>query len=116
MANNQIVPRRPGISRTIFIISIIIAGGVSGVTGYLVNGYLHPAPVGPPLETLNGAGATFPYPFLSAVSTNYSRIHPNIQINYQAIGSGGGKKALTAKTVDFAASDAPLNSAETNAL
>jgi len=107
------IQRKPGISRTIFILGIVIAAGVSGVTGYLVNGYFHPAPPG---ETLNGAGATFPFPFLSAVATNYSRIHSNVQINYQAIGSGGGKKALAAKTVDFAASDAPLSASETNAL
>ena len=102
----SIMPKRPGISRMIFVISLVAVAAVSGVTGYFSYGLLHP---GAPNETLNGAGATFPFPFLSAVSTNYSRIHPNVQINYQAIGSGGGIKALTAKTVDFAASDAPLN-------
>jgi phosphate ABC transporter phosphate-binding protein len=105
--------RRPGISRTIFIIALVVVAAVSGVTGYLVNGILHPPAAG---ETLNGAGATFPYPFLSAVASNYSRIHPNIQVNYQAIGSGGGIKALGAKTVDFAASDAPLSAAQIAAL
>jgi phosphate ABC transporter phosphate-binding protein len=100
----------------IFIIGLVIAVAVSGVSGYLLNGYLHPPPVGPPSETLNGAGATFPFPLLSAISNNYSRIHPNIQINYQPIGSGGGIKALTAKTVDFAASDAPLSAAQTGNL
>jgi phosphate transport system substrate-binding protein len=108
--------RRPGISRTIFIIALVVVAAVSGVTGYLVNGILNPPAVGPPSETLNAAGATFPYPFLSAVASNYSRIHPNIQVNYQAIGSGGGIKALTAKTVDFAASDAPLSAAQIAAL
>jgi len=105
--------RRPGISRTIFIIALVVVAAVSGVTGYLVNGFLHPPADG---ETLNGAGATFPYPFLSAVANNYSRIHPNIQVNYQAIGSGAGIKALGAKTVDFAASDAPLSAAQIAAL
>jgi phosphate transport system substrate-binding protein len=114
--SSEIMQRRPGISRSIFIIALVIVAAVSGVTGYLVNGYLHPAASGPPNETLNAAGATFPFPFLSAVATNYSRIHPNIQINYQAIGSGGGIKALTAKTVDFAASDAPLSAAQIAAL
>lgn len=90
----------------IFVISLVIVAVAGGLTGYFSYGLLHP---GAPNETLNGAGATFPYPFLSAVATNYSRIHSNVQINYQAIGSGGGIKALTAKTVDFAASDAPLN-------
>jgi phosphate transport system substrate-binding protein len=116
MTSTGLIQRKAGISRTIFVIGIIVVAGVSGVTGYLVNGYLHPQPVGPPSETLNGAGATFPFPFISAVATNYSRIHNNIQINYQAIGSGGGKKALTAKTVDFAASDAPLSATETSGL
>jgi phosphate ABC transporter phosphate-binding protein len=101
--------RRPGISRTIFIITLVVVAAVSGVTGYLVNGFFHPPAAG---ETLNGAGATFPYPFLSAVASNYSRIHPNIQVNYQAIGSGAGIKALAAKTVDFGASDAPLSAAQ----
>ncbi len=113
MTSTEIIRRKPGISRVIFIISLIVVAGVSGVTGYLVNGYLHPTPTG---LTLNGAGATFPFPFLSAVSSNYSRVHNNIQINYQAIGSGGGIKALTAKTVDFAASDAPLSAAQTSGL
>jgi phosphate ABC transporter phosphate-binding protein len=111
--SSEIIQRRPGISRTIFIVTLVVVAAVSGVTGYLVNGFLHPSPAG---ETLNGAGATFPYPFLSAVGSNYSRIHPNILINYQAIGSGGGIKALGAKTVDFAASDAPLSPAQTTAL
>ena len=112
-AETGIMPKRPGISRMIFVISLVIVAVASGLTGYFSYAALHP---GPPNETLNGAGATFPYPFLSAVSTNYSRIHPNVQINYQAIGSGGGIKALTAKTVDFAASDAPLSALQTGNL
>ena len=111
--SSEIIQRRPGISRTIFIIALVVVAAVSGVTGYLVNGILHPPAPG---ETLNGAGATFPYPFLSAVGSNYMRIHPNIQINYQVLGSGGGIKALGDKTVDFAASDAPLSPAQTTAL
>ena len=63
---------------------------------------------------LNGAGATFPYPFLSAASINYSRTNPTVQVNYQSIGSGGGVKALITKTVDFAASDRPLTDDQRN--
>ncbi len=61
--------------------------------------------------TLQGAGATFPYPFLNAIITNYStNVKPNVQVNYQSIGSGGGISAYKQhKTVDFAASDAPLS-------
>ena len=106
----SIMPKRPGISRIILVISIVVAAVLGGVTGYLTYGYINPNPAS---QTLTGAGATFPYPFLSAVSSNYTRTHCNIAINYQAIGSGGGIKALTAKTVDFAASDAPLSAAQT---
>jgi phosphate transport system substrate-binding protein len=59
--------------------------------------------------TLNGAGATFPYPLLSTMTVEYHKIKPNIMLNYQSIGSGGGIRQHTDKTVDFAASDAPLN-------
>lgn len=58
---------------------------------------------------LNGAGATFPYPLISKWSSEYNKIRPDIRINYQAIGSGGGIRQLIAGTVDFGASDAPMN-------
>jgi phosphate transport system substrate-binding protein len=60
--------------------------------------------------TLNGAGATFPAPFLNATIQAYTSVKPNVQINYQGVGSGSGISSLTQKTVDFAASDAPLTS------
>jgi phosphate transport system substrate-binding protein len=62
--------------------------------------------------TLNGSGATFPYPLLDAMVKQYQTEKTNVQINYQPIGSGGGISALEAKTVDFAASDAPLGAAD----
>src|SRR5215467_10029466 len=62
--------------------------------------------------TLNGAGATFPFPLLDTWRVAYQKDHPNVNINYQSIGSGGGVKQFTAKTVDFGASDAPLTAAE----
>lgn len=65
---------------------------------------------------LSGAGATFPFPLISAVAGNYSRVNASVRINYQAIGSGAGVSAFTSKTVDFAASDAPLTPAQTSAL
>lgn len=58
--------------------------------------------------TLNAAGATFPYPVYSKWFNEYHKIHPNVTINYQAIGSGGGIRQLHAGTVDFGASDMPL--------
>ncbi|MGI9104119.1 MAG: phosphate ABC transporter substrate-binding protein PstS [Terriglobales bacterium] len=60
-------------------------------------------------QNLNAAGATFPYPIYSKWFTEFHRENPNVQINYQSIGSGGGIAQLTAGTVDFGASDMPLN-------
>ena len=59
--------------------------------------------------TLNGAGATFPYPIYSKWFNEYHNLHSDIQINYQSIGSGGGIRQLQAGTVDFGASDMPVN-------
>ncbi len=62
--------------------------------------------------TINGSGATFPYPLLSVMISQYQKQKTNVQINYQSIGSGGGIAALEGKTVDFAASDAPLGATD----
>src|SRR3954463_5580910 len=61
---------------------------------------------------INGAGATFPFPLYSKWFSTYNKIHPDVQINYQSIGSGGGIKQVTEKTVDFGASDAPMSDEE----
>lgn len=58
--------------------------------------------------TLNGAGATFPYPMYSKWFSEYNKIHSDIRINYQSIGSGGGIRQVLAQTVDFGASDGPM--------
>lgn len=58
---------------------------------------------------INGAGATFPFPIYSKWFSAYNKKHPNVQINYQSIGSGGGIKQITERTVDFGASDAALS-------
>ena len=58
--------------------------------------------------TLNGAGATFPYPMYSKWFSEYHKLHSDIEINYQAIGSGGGIRQMLAGTVDFGASDGPM--------
>ena len=57
---------------------------------------------------LNAAGATFPYPIYSKWFNEYHQQHPDIEINYQSIGSGGGIAQVTAGTVDFGASDGPM--------
>jgi phosphate transport system substrate-binding protein len=58
---------------------------------------------------LNGAGATFPYPIYSKWFNEYHNMHSDIEINYQSIGSGGGIRQLQSGTVDFGASDMPLD-------
>ncbi|MGB9196937.1 MAG: phosphate ABC transporter substrate-binding protein PstS [Terriglobales bacterium] len=58
--------------------------------------------------TLNGAGATFPYPIYSKWFSEYNKLHPDVQINYQSIGSGGGIRQVINGTVDFGASDGPM--------
>jgi len=57
---------------------------------------------------INGAGATFPNPIYSKWFSEYNKLHPNIEINYQSIGSGGGIRQLTAQTVFFGATDGPM--------
>jgi phosphate transport system substrate-binding protein len=59
--------------------------------------------------SINGAGASFPYPMYSKWFDEYHKKNGNIQINYQSIGSGGGIKQVTEGTVDFGASDGPMN-------
>jgi phosphate transport system substrate-binding protein len=59
--------------------------------------------------SVTGAGATFPYPMYAKWFDVYHRLHPNIEINYQSIGSGGGIRQVTEGTVDFGASDGPMN-------
>ena len=60
-------------------------------------------------QNINAAGATFPYPIYSKWFDEYHKAHPNVQINYQSIGSGGGIRQLLDKTVDFGASDGPMS-------
>lgn len=97
------------------VLALILVASVAAYT-FLSN----PAASQPTVQ-LNGAGATFPYPLLNSIMTIYTNdVKPNVQVNYQSIGSGGGISALNAKTVDFGASDAPLTAKEaaniTNAL
>lgn len=108
---------------TIVIAIVAIAIIIGGVVSYT---FLTPpadSPNSSPTQTptgvatgsvmLTGAGATFPYPLLSKIITQYVHdVKPNVQVNYQAIGSGGGISALKGNTVDFAGSDAPLSNSD----
>ena len=57
---------------------------------------------------ISGAGATFPNPIYSKWFSEYNKLHPNVEINYQSIGSGGGIRQITNQTVFFGASDGPM--------
>src|SRR5215475_16041230 len=61
---------------------------------------------------LTGAGATFPAPLYIKWVSEYHKLNPKVEINYQSIGSGGGIKQIVEKTVDFGASDAPMKDDE----
>src|SRR5215510_12253007 len=63
---------------------------------------------GPGSVALQGAGATFPNPLYQKWISEYDKVHANVKIDYQSIGSGGGIKQLKEQTVDFGASDAPM--------
>ena len=64
---------------------------------------------------LQGAGATFPNPLYQKWVSEYGKLHPDIRIDYQSIGSGGGIKQIQEQTVDFGASDAPMTDADLKA-
>jgi phosphate transport system substrate-binding protein len=64
---------------------------------------------------LTGAGATFPNPIYSKWVLEYTTVRPHIQINYQSIGSGGGIRQFTDRTVDFGASDGPMTDSQITA-
>src|SRR5262249_54816673 len=57
---------------------------------------------------MNGAGATFPYPIYSKWFEEYTKVDPEVRFNYQSIGSGGGIRQITERTVDFGATDGPM--------
>ena len=67
------------------------------------------AAAGAGAQNINGAGATFPNPIYSRWFSEYSKLHPDVKINYQPIGSGGGIRQVSDGTVDFGATDGPMN-------
>jgi phosphate transport system substrate-binding protein len=78
------------------LIGLVIAGRGSAIAG----------------TQLTGAGSTFDYPFFSRAFYDYSQQHEGVTVNYQSIGSGGGIQQFIAKTIDFGASDVPMNADE----
>jgi len=82
----------PARTAAVLVLSLAVAGGATAA--------------GP--LTINGAGATFPYPLYSKWFYEYSNANPGVRFNYQSIGSGGGIKQIIAGTVNFGATDAPM--------
>ena len=76
------------------VLAILALGGIALAQGSLL---------------INGAGATFPYPIYSKWFDEYHKKNGSVSINYASIGSGGGIKQITEGTVDFGASDGPMN-------
>src|SRR5881396_1111614 len=64
---------------------------------------------------INGAGATFPFPIYSKWFSEYNKLHPDVEINYQSVGSGAGIRQLTNQTVFFGASDGPMTNEQLQA-
>ena len=87
----------------------LLVGAIAAGALLLVGAATARADEAKPTISLTGAGATFPYPIYSKWFDAYKKLHPEIEINYQSIGSGGGIRQATEGTVDFGASDGPMN-------
>jgi phosphate transport system substrate-binding protein len=90
-----------------FLATFIVASLIAGLGMLSVSNMAFAQQV-----TINGAGATFPFPLIDTWRVEYQTVKPEVSINYQSIGSGGGVKQFIEKTVDFGATDAPLTSEE----
>jgi phosphate transport system substrate-binding protein len=85
--------------RALCPVTILSALLVAGISGEIVLARA---------TQINGAGATFPFPIYSKWFSEYNKLHPDVQINYQSLGSGAGIRQMTAQTVFFGASDGPM--------
>jgi phosphate transport system substrate-binding protein len=102
------------------ILTILDVSGLLAVILAISNAKRHIAAIGSVVllaaqtnaQTITGAGSTFDYPAFTKWFEAYGKIDPNVQFNYQSIGSGAGKKQLQNQTVDFGASDAPMSDDE----
>jgi phosphate transport system substrate-binding protein len=83
-------------SRALSALVVVLAVGVLGTV------------VAGQAQQISGAGASFPFPIYAKWFSEYNKLHSNVQINYQSIGSGGGIRQLTAQTVFFGATDGPM--------
>src|SRR5438445_9945055 len=91
----------------------ILRGGRPAITGALVIAL--GAAAAAQKQQINAGGATFPYPIYSKWFSEYNKLHPEIEINYQSVGSGAGIRQITNQTVFFGASDAPMTNEQLQA-
>src|SRR5437867_4428585 len=105
--DTELLKRRSGGRSRILIVVAVSAVAVVLIAVGVLAGWFSQQPT-----TILGAGATFPYPLIAKWANVYNSTDANVRVNYQGIGSGGGITQITAKTVDFAASDAPLKASE----
>jgi phosphate transport system substrate-binding protein len=87
---------------------VLAALGCAGVVAAAISG----APAASAATQITGAGSTFDFPFFSKAFYEYSEKHSDVTVNYQSIGSGGGIEQITKKTVDFGATDVPMDAKE----
>ena len=99
----------PGLVAAMAMTLVVACGGSGSATGSASSSQ----DVG--RGSLTGAGATFPEPFYTKAFYQYSQDHSRVTVNYQAIGSGAGIQQFTKGTVDFGASDVPMNAGELQA-
>src|SRR5207247_9919323 len=78
------IVRRGGISRTVFVVSLVLVAAISGASGHFIHGILHPAPSA---ITFVGTGSSSANPLITAINANYSNINATVQILYQSLGS-----------------------------
>jgi len=88
---------------------------VAGCSGGSQPGSQSASPASGGGAQINGAGATFPYPIYSKWFAEYNKLHPDVRINYQSLGSGAGIRQLTSRTVFFGASDQPMKDEQLSA-
>jgi phosphate transport system substrate-binding protein len=100
------------VRRVLQEVRALLRGADLAAYGLATVAILAAAPTASAATQLIGAGSTFDYPFFSRAFYTYSEQHPEVTVNYQSIGSGGGIQQLIAKTVDFGASDVPMDAQE----
>jgi phosphate transport system substrate-binding protein len=100
-------------SRSLYFVSVLAIVGLALLSNrFLKSSRFVAVPDAEAAVTLQGTGATFPAPLYQKWFTEYNQAHPDVQINYQALGSGAGIKQFQQHLVDFGASDAAMTDEE----